>query len=85
MPGKLDLCGWLVEALRAMGGKASTVSVCEYVWAKHESDLRRSGELFFTWQYDIRWAATQLRKERVLRSVELSPKGIWELREPSRS
>ena len=81
----MDLCGWLVEALRAMGGKASIVSVCEYVWANHESALRRSGAPVSTWQADIRWAATQLRKGRVLRSVELSPKGIWELREPSRS
>jgi hypothetical protein len=49
------------------------------VWKNHENELRRSGDLFFTWQYDIRWTATQLRKEGVMRAANLSPKGTWEL------
>jgi hypothetical protein len=78
--GKQDLCNWLVDALRSNAGRASIVDVCRFVWKKHEADLKQSGDLFYTWQYDIRWAATELRKQRVLRPFESSPKGIWELR-----
>ncbi len=79
MATKEDLSGWLIEALRANNGSASTVEVCKYVWNNYENELRRSGDLFFTWQYDIRWVATQLRKKGVLRAAESSPSGIWEL------
>ena len=74
-----DLRNWLIEALKANKGSASIVEVCKYVWENYENALRRSGDLFFTWQYDIRWAATQLRKEGIMRAVSSSPKGIWEL------
>jgi len=80
MASKHDLCNWLVASLRAHAGKASIVEVCRYVWTNHESELRRSGDFFYTWQYDIRWAATELRKQGVLRPFDSSPKGIWELR-----
>ena len=74
-----ELRDWLIEALKANKGSASIVEVCKYVWDNYENQLRRSGDLFFTWQYDIRWAATQLRKEGIMRAVSSSPKGIWEL------
>ena len=79
MTNKEDLRDWLIESLKANNGSASIVKVCKYVWQNHENELRRSGDLFFTWQYDIRWAAYQLRKEGIIRAAELSPKGIWEL------
>jgi hypothetical protein len=37
------------------------LEVTKDVWAAHEDDLRASGDLFFTWQYDLRWAAQKLR------------------------
>ena len=74
-----DLRNWLIEALKANNGRASIVELCRYVWEKYENELRRSGDLFFTWQFDIRWAATHLRKEGIMRAAELSPRGIWEL------
>ena len=74
-----ELRDWLIEALKANKDSASIVEVCKYVWDNYENQLRRSGDLFFTWQYDIRWAATQLRKEDIMRAANLSPKGIWEL------
>ena len=79
MATKHDLGDWIVEALRASGGSQRLVEICRYVWDHHENELRRSGDLFFTWQYDIRWAATKLRHERVLKPANLSPVGIWEL------
>jgi hypothetical protein len=79
MATKHDLVDWLYKALRALGGKGSIPELCKYVWENHEEELRASGDLFYTWQYDIRWAAYQLRRSRKMRPIELSPKGIWEL------
>jgi len=79
MAHREDLRKWLTEALEANNGSASIVEICKYVWEKYENELRRSGDLFYTWQYDIRWAATQLRKKGIIRAVDLSSKGIWEL------
>ncbi len=80
-----DLHGWVVEALNAHHGSASVVEVCKYVWENYEDELRRSGDLFFTWQYDIRWAALNLRKKGILREVTLSPKRTWQLTNNSRA
>ena len=54
---------WVVEALRELGGEARQIDVAKVVWRRHEGDLRQSGDIFYRWQYDIRWAATELRKE----------------------
>lgn len=75
-----DLQNWIVEALRSKGDRASVTEVCKAVWQLHEPDLRASGDLFFTWQYDIRWAAHVLRRRGLLRPASESPNGIWELR-----
>lgn len=80
MATKKDLRKWLLEALRALGGRASIVDICKFVWEKYKSDLNASDDLFYTWQYDIRWQATYLRKEGVLVAAKDSPQGIWELK-----
>lgn len=36
--------------------------------------------MFYTWQYDVRWAATTLRRTGKLRAAEVLPSGVWELR-----
>jgi hypothetical protein len=82
MATKDDLGEWLIEALKARGGQATIVEVCRYVWETYEAELRRSGDLFFTWQYDIRWAATWLRKQGIMRAAEVSTPGIWRLAQP---
>lgn len=74
-----DLQEWLVDALRAQSGSATIVEVCRHVWANHEEDLRSAGDLFYTWQYDIRWAATKLRKKGVVGAAEEGPSGTWVL------
>lgn len=82
MATKNNLMDWVVEALVKLGGSAPLVEVCKQVWG----DLARSGDLFYTWQYDIRWAAQSLRDSGVL---EPSPgRGStrpWRLREGVRS
>ena len=80
MARKDDLINWLFEALVALGGRGKIVDACKHVWDKHENELRNSGDLFYTWQYDIRWAAHQLRQERRMKADALSQKGLWELK-----
>jgi hypothetical protein len=76
---KRDLQGWLLEALKGLGGKGTIPEICRHVWETHEADLRSSGTLFYTWQYDIRWCATQLRRQTTLRPASSSPRGTWEI------
>ena len=63
---KADLKTCVLEALRDLGGSGTVVEVCRQVWQRHEPELRSSGDLFYTWQYDIRWAAQKLRDEGAL-------------------
>ena len=79
MPSKYDLEKWIVECLQATGGGASLVEICWWIWNHREGDLRSSGDLFVTWQYDVRWAATRLRETGALLPAHESPRGVWEL------
>ena len=74
-----DLPDRLENTIRSIGGKGTIVEICKAFWNKYEKELRISGDLFYTWQYDIRWAATELRKSKKMKSAELSEKGVWEL------
>lgn len=79
MATRSDLVTWLQEALQAHGGRATIVEICKYVWDRYEGILRDSGNLFYTCQYDIRWAATILRQQGIVRAAAQSPAGTWEL------
>jgi hypothetical protein len=70
---------WIEDALTSMGGSATIVEVCKHIWRNHEDDLWDSGDLFYTWQYDVRWAATDLRGRGIMREDSESPRGLWEL------
>ena len=62
--------------------KAGTiVEISRAVWDRHEDDLRESGDLFYTWQYDLRWAGLKLRKADVLLPASDEERGMWRLRE----
>ncbi|KFB98725.1 hypothetical protein GTGU_04396 [Trabulsiella guamensis ATCC 49490] len=76
---KQDLEKCVIAALEAHSGKATIVQVAKFIWKTYEKELKTSGDLFFTWQYDIRWAANRLRHAGRIKAVELSPKGFWEL------
>ena len=78
MAGRDVLMDWTEEALIALNGSASLLDVAKKIWDLHEADLTIT-ELFYTWQYDYRWAATKLREKGIMKSREDSPKGIWEL------
>lgn len=76
-----SLKGWVLEALQQLGGSGTIVQVCQRVWKMHEAELRASGDLFYTWQYDIRWAAQYLRNEKYLKAVNGDRRSQWELAE----
>ena len=61
MATKADLQEWVVEALQALSREAHLAKIAEHIWINHEADLRESGDLFFTWQYDMRWQAQNLQ------------------------
>jgi hypothetical protein len=73
------LADWVVEALRARGGASGIVGVAKHIWTNHERELRESGDLFYTWQYDIRWAAKKLRDRGKMKQVADSKPLTWEL------
>ena len=79
MKDRRDLCGWIVEALKALNGSAKIKSVCEYIWEHHSQELISSGNLHFTWQDDIYWAATQLRAKGILKKIKETTKTVWAL------
>jgi hypothetical protein len=64
-----DFMAWVIEALNAHGGTATVLDVSRHVWKLHEAELRAAGDLFYTWQYDIRWAATKLRRQHKMREA----------------
>ncbi len=74
-----DLQEWVVEALQALGDEGRIVEICKYIWDHHESDLRASGDLLYTWQYDVRWAGQVLRNRKVLRAVDGNRSKPWKL------
>lgn len=79
MATKIDLQDWVHNALVHLGGRGSLTDVAKEIWRVHEGDLRSSGDLFYTWQYDMRWAANRLRVKGIMKPVAVSPPGVWEL------
>ena len=79
LANKEDLQKWVLTALKSLNGSGGIVDVARVIWRDHETELRSSGDLFFTWQYDMRWAANQLRRKRIMKSVDVSPRGTWEI------
>jgi hypothetical protein len=67
-----DLHDWVEEALRTAGGETTVVEVARRIWAKHEPELRSGGDLFYTWQYDMRWAAMVLESAALSRLLDLT-------------
>lgn len=74
-----DLQAVVLEAVKELGGSAPLIEVAKYVWNTREADLRASGDLFYTWQYDMRWAAQKLRDAGVFRPASASEDRKWEL------
>lgn len=76
---KLQL--WVREALGDLGGQGLILDVAKHVWANHETDLKNSDDAFYSWQYDIRWTANQLRRTGKLGLRTAGSKSIWVLKQ----
>lgn len=70
---------WVIEALKYLGGSGWLKDVSKYIWDKYEQELKASGSMLYTWQYDLRWAAQQLRNEKKLKPVHKRRDLPWEL------
>lgn len=79
MATRHDLEQWVFDALKELGGRGAIARIAERIWNRHEEDLRRSGDLFYTWQYEMRWAGQRLYRSGKLKKKGLSGRGIWEL------
>jgi hypothetical protein len=62
-----DLQDWVIRALKDNGGQAKLSDVAKHIWSNHGDELQGAGDNFYTWQYDMRWAATKLRKRGKLK------------------
>jgi hypothetical protein len=85
MVGRDEFRYFVVEALRSLGGSGSVLEVTKRVWQVHEHDLRASGDLFYTWQYDVRWAAQYLRNNGYMKAVNGDRRAPWQLTELGRT
>jgi hypothetical protein len=63
MADREQLKDWVYHAVQQNQGKTKLVNVARHIWDNHEQELRGSGDLFYTWQYEMRWAAQKLRDE----------------------
>ena len=79
MATRNDVQQWVLSALKHHNGSASIVQVAKFIWEKYENELRHSGDLFYTWQYEMRWAAQRLRDSGVCVKANKTPTGIWVL------
>ena len=75
-----DLQDWVIQALESFGDSATIVQVAKHIWENHRNELQSSGDLFYTWQYDMRWAAKKLRDSNKILPAKVSPKGRWQLK-----
>ncbi len=64
MAARKDFQKWVLSAIKAGGGSATILDVAKHIWKNHEKEIKSSENMFFKWQYDMRWAATVLRKEK---------------------
>jgi hypothetical protein len=70
-----DLESWVIDALKQLGGKARIKDVAKIIWNQHQKALEET-DLLYTWQYDMRWAATKLRQKKKLKEADNK---VWEL------
>jgi hypothetical protein len=67
----------VIEALKGGGGSARMRDIARFIWENHERELRASGEFFFVWQYDLRWAGDTLVRQKKIKKGP--PNGTWHL------
>lgn len=79
MSVRVEAESWILEALNTHGGEATIPQICKYIWDNYEELLRSSGDGFYIWQYEVRWAAMNLRKKGNLKAADRERRGIWQI------
>jgi hypothetical protein len=74
-----NLKDWVVEAVAKLDGEGSIVDIAKQIWLDHENDLKASGDHFYTWQYEMRWAAQKLREKGKLKLRTVKGRSLWHL------
>lgn len=64
---KADLEDLIVVALKSLGGEAKIADIAKAIWLENEGALRAAGDLFYTWQYDMRWAGQRLQGKGIIK------------------
>lgn len=80
MATRRDLDEWILEALDALDGRGTIVDVSRWIWESKRRALESSGDLLYTWQYDLRWAVKRLRLRKKLKEAHDSPRSTLVLR-----
>jgi hypothetical protein len=79
MATRHDLDEWVLQAIAALGGSGTILDVCRWIWESKRNDLETSGDLLYTWQYDVRWAIKRLRLRKKLREARDGPRGFLQV------
>ena len=82
-----DLPGLLHIILLDLGGRAEMMTIFKEFYNKYGKLFTEDNPLFYTWNYDIRWAATALRRDGIMAPAKTTinaqdniiSKGIWSL------
>jgi len=69
----------VVAALEYHGGMATLVQVAKYILENYEDDLKAAGDLYYRWQYVMRWSATHLRHDGRMVPAKDCDHGVWVL------
>jgi len=69
----------VIEALKKNSGKASVLEVSKFIWENYHKKLMKSGDMLYTWQYEVRWVAVNLRKKGLLKPAASNKRGEWRL------
>ncbi len=75
---KQNLPEYVLNALNALGGEATIVEICKYIWDNEISKIpiNQRNDHFYTWGYDVRWAAQKLRDNNL---SYIPRRGVWAL------
>jgi hypothetical protein len=76
---KKDFSEIIHEILKENRDSMNVLQISKEIWKKHSVRLYES-DIFYTWQYDFRWAGTELRKKGIMKPSSECSKGFWELK-----
>jgi hypothetical protein len=76
---KQDMALLVCDALESRGGKGTIVEVATFIWENYKDELEASGEIFYTWQYDMRWARHRLSEKGKLITKSRGRESVWVL------